>query len=186
MNESMLDEYIHLCDEFLASDHDPKAAALLIKRICAAFGEVVPGFANQITYFAPSFNAKMTCQEYCDDILMLRDKLMAYKEIREYDLEMAKCKSPSVRMSQVQNVDIDIAALYNNTARAVFEIDDDVLDMDQKAGLMYLLADLKNTVDKPKETKGEAARKVLEWLGDKATDVLIAVIPYISAVLQSA
>lgn len=186
MTESMLDRYIRLCDEFLASDHDPKAAARLLERVCAAYGEAIPGFGNQITYFTPYFDYKMTHQDYCDDVLKLRDKLIAYKEIREYDLEMARYKAPSVQMSQVQSVDLDISAVFNNTIDIVFEIDDDVLGMDQKTELMQLLADLKKTVGQPKETRAEAARKALAWLGDKAADVLVAAVPYIAAVLQAA
>lgn len=186
MAESMLDRYIRLCDEFLASDHDPEAAIRLIEMVCSSYEHSVRGLRGRIVYFTADFDYELTPQDYCDDILKLRDKLIAYKELREYDLEMARYKSPSVQMSQVQNVDLDISAVFNNTIKTVFEINDDVLGMDQKTELMQLLADLDKTIGQPKETRAEAARKALAWLGDKAADVLVAAVPYIAAVLQAA
>ena len=57
------------------------------------------------------------------------------------------------------------------------------IEIEELAEIMVMLADLDSLKGKKKDTIWNKAKNILSWLGDKAFDVGIAVLPYIMAAL---
>lgn len=68
-------------------------------------------------------------------------------------------------------------------SQTIQELNKTYLTKEELAEIMVMLADLDSLKGKKKDTIWNKAKNILSWLGDKAFDVGIAVLPYIMAAL---
>lgn len=86
--------------------------------------------------------------------------------------------------SQNQNVVVNNYVNVTVTlSQTIQELNKTSLSKDELAEITHMLAELEESKGKQKNTVWGKTKKILAWLGDKAVDVGIAVLPYIMAAI---
>ena len=112
---------------------------------------------------------------------LIRNLEMLEEEVKSERQSKSTAKKVS---SQNQNVVVNNYVNVTVTlSQTIHELNRTSLSKDELAEIMQMLAELEESKGKHKNTVWGKAKKVLAWLGDKAVDVGIAVLPYIMAAI---
>lgn len=137
----------------------------------------------------------LTCEikEFVDgsvDIYMLKltahgldvvERMERKAPLAEYENDFSK--EAVVSVGNIQNSSVIInspnaSVTFNQIVRTINQLDDSILESDDKEALISLLQEL-DSAQKTKESKWNKAKGILKWLADKSVDVGIAALPYI-------
>lgn len=117
-----------------------------------------------------------------EDLEQLIKNLQMLEEEVKLD---GQSKSTSKKVaSQNQNVVVNNYVNVTVTlSQTIQELNKTSLSKDELAEITQMLAELEESKGKQKNTVWGKAKKILAWLGDKAVDVGIAVLPYIMSAI---
>lgn len=113
-------------------------------------------------------------------------QLIRNLEILEEELRSERQQKPTARKVPNQdpkvivNTYVNVHITLSQTIQALHKTS---LSKNELAEITQMLAELEESKGKQKNTVWGKAKKILAWLGDKAVDVGIAVLPYIMAAI---
>ena len=113
-------------------------------------------------------------------------QLIRNLEILEEELRSERQQKPTARKVPNQdpkvivNTYVNVHITLSQTIQALHKTS---LSKNELAEITQMLAELEDSKGKQKNTVWGKAKKILAWLGDKAVDVGIAVLPYIMAAI---
>lgn len=113
-----------------------------------------------------------------EDLTQLIDNL----EMLEEEVKSEKQLQPSAKKVSNQNQNVVVNNYVHVTvtlSQTIQELNKTSLSKAEFAEIMQMLVELENSKGKHKNTAWDKAKRILAWLGDKAVDVGIAVLPYI-------
>lgn len=150
---------------WITKDFDPLSGLMVYKQyqtdyIPAMYGDPIP---NPINY------------DWDEDLKRLVSNLEIHKE----DLQKEDSSKQLNSLVTINNTNIVTVTL----SQTIQELNKTCLTKDELSEIMVMLADLDSLKGKGKDTIWEKAKKVLVWLGDKAIDVGITVLPFVIAAL---
>lgn len=174
---AMLDGYISKAVSILERQ-DVASAELLRGEIIAVYRPEI----EQLTRGVSSYDWSST--DYLRDLRILKQKLENYKVNLRSGLFKQPESDSSAGISITQNVSqtTTVMATFDQTAKCIQEIPDNVLGNEEKELLMGKLAAI--STEKDKSTKWDKIKGVLKWIGDKGIEVGIAALPYIAEALK--
>lgn len=181
----LIEEYIDNCDVVLHNKNQRHAEDLEDDILGVFSGEI-----DNIRERLDLYHA-VSGVDHLKDISLLRQKLINYKmnlleeeKKREYELELARLKQPSVTnvasAHQTQTTTIDVKIDIEQTIKQVEEIPTEILSFDDKEKLKEYLYSLEGIkASKNKNLFWEKTKDVFKFLADKGADAAIAMLPYI-------
>lgn len=124
--------------------------------------------------------------DWQEDLRQLKNNL----EILIEELQNEPLQSTSKMTEQGTSININNNNINSNAniitvtlSQTIQQLEQTNLTKEELAVIKQMLTELENLKGKKKDTIWEKAKKILAWLGDKAFDVGIAVLPYIMAAL---
>ena len=113
-------------------------------------------------------------------------QLIMNLEILEEELRSEKQQNPTARKIPNQDPKVVVNTYVNvniTLSQTIQALNKTSLSKNELAEITQMLAELDESKGKRKNTVWDKAKKILAWLGDKAVDVGIAVLPYIMAAI---
>ena len=107
-------------------------------------------------------------------------------EILEEELRSERQQKPTARKVPNQDPKVVVNTYVNvhiTLSQTIQALNKTSLSKNELAEITQMLAELEESNGKQKNTVWGKAKKILAWLGDKAVDVGIAVLPYIMAAI---
>ena len=112
---------------------------------------------------------------------LIRNLEMLEEEVKsESQLKSSATKVSNQNQNVVVNNYVNVTVTLSQTIQ---ELNKTSLSKDELVEIMQMLAELEESKGKHKSTAWGKAKQILAWLGDKAVDVGIAVLPYIVAAI---
>ena len=108
-------------------------------------------------------------------------RLVSNLEIHKEDLQKEGSSKQLNPLVTINNTNTNMVTV--TLSQTIQELNKTYLTKEELAEIMVMLADLDSLKGKKKDTIWNKAKNILSWLGDKAFDVGIAVLPYIMAAL---
>ena len=108
-------------------------------------------------------------------------RLVSNLEIHKEDLQKEGSSKQLNPLVTINNTNTKMVTV--TLSQTIQELNKTYLTKEDLAEIMVMLADLDSLKGKKKDTIWNKAKNILSWLGDKAFDVGIAVLPYIMAAL---
>ena len=182
--KNQLDAFIEQCD-LLINDYylDDVAIERLIDQVVRTYTSEAPEMSNGLGgYGYQEKNPEA-------DILTLRSKLVAFRDKRNHEKEMALLKKSGINLTNTNiNTNETTVSIYislESTIELINSIPDDKLSEEDKGVLAGMLGQVGAAAKRDKVEIEKPLHKVLRWLSDKGVDVIIAVFPYILGLLQN-
>lgn len=113
-------------------------------------------------------------------------QLIRNLEILEEELRSERQQKPTARKVPIQDPKVIVNTYVNvhiTLSQTIQALNKTSLSKNELAEITQMLAELEESKGKQKNTVWGKAKKILAWLGDKAVDVGIAVLPYIMAAI---
>lgn len=113
-------------------------------------------------------------------------QLIKNLEILEEEIKLERQQKPTTTTVSNQDPRVVVNNYVNVTvtlSQTIHELNKTSLSKDELAEIIQMLAELEESKGKHKNTAWGKAKQILAWLGDKAFDVGIAVLPYIMAAI---
>ena len=113
-------------------------------------------------------------------------QLIRNLEILEEELRSERQQKPTARKVPNQDPKVIVNTYVNvhiTLSQTIQALHKPSLSKNELAEITQMLAELEESKGKQKNTVWGKAKKILAWLGDKAVDVGIAVLPYIMAAI---
>lgn len=183
-----IDDCIAQCDNALSiSDH--KFAAGIVSQILSVYS----GQISNIEVGLSRYGQMRQGEEYPDDVdhlgdvIKLRGKLVAQKEQWERESNVREAPVPPISINQSVNNSITVNVSLTQTIQELSEIDDAVLNAEDKNELILLMTELESCKG-DKKAEGKAAglvKTVIDKVVDKGLDAMLAVLPQALVVFQS-
>ena len=113
-------------------------------------------------------------------------QLIKNLEILEEELRSERQQKPTARKVPNQDAKVVVNTYVNvhiTLSQTIQALNKTSLSKNELAEITQMLVELEESKGKQKNTVWGKAKKILAWLGDKAVDVGIAVLPYIMAAI---
>lgn len=117
----------------------------------------------------------------CDGILNDRtiNGLRKLKGWLGAHMENMGSSAPTTTVNASAQAQSSASITFSQTVQAIEGFDDSELSEDDKDALLGMLSRLETANEKKDPSAKEKAAKVIKWLGDKSTDVIVAVAPVV-------
>lgn len=115
-------------------------------------------------------------------IRSIKSLLVALRESREHELELAKASGDSIVAEATAYASADIS--LSQTISSIWQIPDSVISSDDKAELTSLINDMDKSRAKGKDMVIRAGRAVADWLFDKGIEAIPTVMPLVVQTIQ--